>query len=220
MAISKEEAAMYGYITGRVLPKKTTRRALMLALRGVFEAAKFTAPYAGRAVVTGAPAAAGAAAAYPITTGAALGLGALATPPGQELLAMAEQRGREDRDRFNFALDYLGEAVQDPTFRAEVGKRARKKVSKYNKAVSKGMKALKSSKFDGAKGTLRNPQTAFKKVNKVVSDMKKGKKAPKKGATGVIANATKGFFKKLSTHMKKPGVGGRGGTGIIGRSWR
>ena len=127
MAISKEEAALYGYITGKVVPRKTTRRAFMLLLRGVFEAAKFAAPYAGRAAVTGVPAAAGAAAAYPITTGAALGLGALATPPGQELLAMAEQRGREDRDRFNFALDYLGEAVQDPTFRTEVKKRAKKR---------------------------------------------------------------------------------------------
>jgi hypothetical protein len=177
---------MYGYITGRLLPKKTTRRAFALALRGVFEAAKFTAPYAGRAVVTGAPAAAGAAAAYPITTGAALGLGALATPPGQELLAMAEQRGREDRDRFNFALDYLGEAVQDPTFRTEVKKRAKKKVSKYNKAVSMGMKALKSSKFDGVKGSLRNPQSSFKKVNKTVSKMNKGQKVSSKGAIGAI----------------------------------
>ena len=199
MAISKEEAYMYGYITGKVVPRKTTRRAFALLLRGAFEAAKFAAPYAGRAVATGVPAAASTAAAYPITAGAALGLGALQTPPGQELLAMAEQRGREDRDRFNFALDYLGEAVQDPTFRAEVGKRARKKVSKYNKAVSMGMKALKSSKFDGGKGSLRNPQSAFKKVNKTVSKMNKGQKVSGKGAIGAIK---RGAGKVLGTIKK------------------
>ena len=200
MAISKEEAAMFGYITGRVLPKKTTRRALALALRAAFETARFAAPYAGRAVATGVPAAAGAAAAYPITAGAALGLGALQTPPGQELLAMAEQRGREDRDRFNFALDYMGEAVQDPSFRAEVKKRAKKKVSKYNKAVSMGMKALKSSKFDGVKGALRNPQSSFKKVNKTVSKMNKGQKVSSKGAIGAIkrgAGKVLGAIKKV-----------------------
>ena len=56
MALSKEEVAMYAYITGRVLPKKTTRRAFNLAVAGSIRAAQLLAPVAGRAAATAVPA--------------------------------------------------------------------------------------------------------------------------------------------------------------------
>ena len=169
-----------------ILRPGTSRKAAKIALGALIKSAQVAAPYAGRAVATGVPAIGSAAAANPVTAGALLGLGALQTPPGQELLAMAEERGRYDRDRFNFALDWIGEASTSPTFRGQVREKAKRKVSKYNRAVSVGMKALKASKFDGVKGSLRNPQASFKKVNKTVSKMNKGQKVSSKGAIGAI----------------------------------
>ena len=184
MAISTEEAAMYGYITGKVVPKYTTRRAFALLVRGAFEAAKFAAPYAGRAVATGVPALGSAAAAYPITTGAALGAGFLATPPGEAVLEMAAERGRSDRDRFDTALDLLTSAP--------VKAAAKRKVkSKYNQAVSAAMKAVKASNKGGKKGTISNPKRVFSTVSKAVSKVNKGLKPSVKGITGIAARAAR-----------------------------
>lgn len=60
---------------------------------------------AGVGAARAAAAAPGIAAANPITTGIGLGLGALATPPGQALLESAAQRGASDRVRLQQAID-------------------------------------------------------------------------------------------------------------------
>ena len=66
---------------------------------------------------------------------------------------------------------------------------AKRKVSKYSKAVKAGMSAVKRSKFLGAKGKISNAKTAFSRVNKVASAVNKGKKVASKGVTGVIKRA-------------------------------
>jgi len=186
MALSKEEIALYAYVTGRVLPKKTTRRAFNLALAGVIGAGRRAAPVAAR----GALGAAQVAAANPVLAGVplgvGLGLGALETPPGQALLEASAESGRQARRDLELALDFAETAVSSPSMRA----RAKKKVSSYNKAVKVGMSALKGSKFMGKKGTLSNAKKAFATVNKTVSALKKGKKVRRTGATGTIARAT------------------------------
>jgi hypothetical protein len=80
------------------------------------------------------------------------------------------------------ALDFIKERIGVPT---------KKKTSKFNKAVSAGMKAVKKSKFLGKAGTLSNPKAAFGKVTKVTSKVKKGAKVSTKGVTGVIKRAVK-----------------------------
>jgi hypothetical protein len=72
----------------------------------------------------------------PYLAGTALGLGALQTEPGQELLAAAAERGRMDRIRYEQAITDL---------EVGVGKTKTKVKSKFNSAVSKGMKAVKNS---------------------------------------------------------------------------
>ncbi len=67
----------------------------------------------------------------------------------------------------------------------------KRKVSKYSKAVKAGMKAVKSSKFIGKKGTISNAKTAFKSVNLVASAVNRGKKVAKTGVRGVIARAVR-----------------------------
>ena len=64
--------------------------------------------------------------------------------------------------------------------------RVKKKLSKFNKAVSAGMKALKRSKNYGKPGTINNGKKAFKQVTKVASRINKGAKVASKGVTGVI----------------------------------
>jgi hypothetical protein len=147
-----------------------------------------TASVAGRSLV-------GAAAPIvtnPYVAGTALGLGALQTQQGQQLLEMAEERGRMDRIRFEQGLTDLGIGARE-TFSAIadlnapiVGVRRSPAKSIYNKAVSKGMKALKASTSYGKKGVLSTPKKAFGFVARTVSKLRRGKKVPSKGASGVV----------------------------------
>ena len=68
------------------------------------------------------------------------------------------------------------------------GKRTR---SKFNKAVSAGMKAVRSSSSYGKKGTINNAKRAFSAVTKVASKVNQGKKVSSKGVTGTIARAVR-----------------------------
>jgi len=192
MALSKSEIALYAYATGRVLPKGTTRKAFRTAVRAL-------TPVAARAAPAAATGIASLAAANPVAAGTALGLGALATPPGQALLDAAAVRGAADRIAIQQAVDEeifrrtelprrgLEAAVASPVFKPAV----KRKVSKYSKAVKAGMKAVKSSKFIGKKGTINNAKSAFKSVNLVASAVNKGKKVSNKGVRGVIARAVR-----------------------------
>ena len=72
----------------------------------------------------------------------------------------------------------------------KAGKATRKRAkSKFNKAVSAGMKAVRSSKFYGKKGNINNAKRAFSAVTRTASKVNKGKKVSTKGVTGTIARA-------------------------------
>ena len=165
-------------------------------------AAKKGIQLAGVGAARAAPVVASTAAANPLVAGTALGLGALATQPGQQLLDAAAVRGAADRIAAQQAIDeavfratvlparQLETAVTSPVFKPAV----KRKVSKYSKAVKAGMSAVKKSKFLGAKGKISNAKTAFARVNKVASAVNKGKKVASKGVTGVIKRAVGRFL--------------------------
>ena len=74
----------------------------------------------------------------------------------------------------------------------ELGKKTRKKAkSKFNQAVSAGMKAAKASTSYGKKGTLNNAKKAFTAVTKEASRINKGAKVAKKGIKRKIGLAIK-----------------------------
>jgi len=102
----------------------------------------------------------------PYLAGAALGYGALQTEPGQQLLEMAEDRGRMDRIR----LEQLMTDIE-----VGVGKKVKRTKSKFNQAVSKGMKAAKASASYGKKGVINAPKKAFAAVTKLASKINKAK---------------------------------------------
>jgi len=73
-------------------------------------------------------------------------------------------------------------------------KRVKRKTSKFNKAISAGMKAIKKSKFLGKSGKFTSSKKAFGTVTKTVARLRKGGKVSSKGALGTIKRAVKRYI--------------------------
>jgi len=139
------------------------------------------------------------AAANPVAAGAALGLGALQTGPGQALLDAAAVRGAADRIAVQQAIDEAVFRTQTQTIpQVQAGlaiplvqKGLKRKTSKYGKAIKAGMAAVKKSKFGGKPGKITNAKTTFSTVSKVTSAINKGKKVAKTGIRGTIGRAVR-----------------------------
>ena len=71
----------------------------------------------------------------------------------------------------------------------------RKKVSKFSKAVSAGMKTVKASTSYGKKGSINNAKRAFTAVTKTASRINKGGKVAKSGITRKIGLAVRKILK-------------------------
>ena len=169
--------AAYGL--GRALPAGSTRAAAKLAVRGMVKAGRVVVPAAGRASARVAP---------PLARGAAtLARRNPYVATGAALLA-AERAGLLDP-----LLDPVEEFV-DEEIVVPIKKSGRKTRSKFNKAVSAGMKAVKASPSYGKKGTITNAKRAFSAVTKVASKVNKGKKVSRVGVTGTIAKAVRKFL--------------------------
>ena len=121
----------------------------------------------------------------PVAAGVGLGLGALQTEQGQELLELAEARGRRDRVRFEQALVDLE--------KRDIPKAKQRIKSKFNKMVGAGMKAAKASTSFGPKGAITNSKKAFSAVTKAASAVTKGKKLPKKGINRKLMSVMRRF---------------------------
>jgi len=190
------EVAIAAYGLGRILPAGSTRAAVRAVIPQLVRAGKVIAPTVGRTAAT-------LAAANPVSTGLGLGLAATQTPSGQALLDAAAERGRMDRvraqqllDEFIFRevtqpMESIQTGLQSPTIQGAIKSKAKRKVSKYAKAVKAGMAAVKKSKFNGKKGKISNAKKTFATVNRVASAVNKGKKVSIKGVTGTIARAVR-----------------------------
>ena len=143
--------------------------------------------------------------ATPYAVGAGLGVAALGTPQGEQLLAAAEEHGRQSRILFERAQQELMTTPQriEAAFasapsgsppREFVPRLKKRAVSKFNKAVSKGMKIVRGSTSYGKKGTINNAKRAFSAVTKVVSLKKRKKKAPRSGIRAKIFRGIKGML--------------------------
>jgi len=155
------------FLTGGKLNKYTRKAAIKIVKTTLPLALRATTSVGGSAVRAAIPLATN-----PYLAGAALGYGALQTEPGQQLLEMAEDRGRMDRIRFEQALTDLEVGVKS---------RVKKTKSKFNKMVSAGMKKVKDTTSYGKKGIINAPKKAFKVVVSAASAVNRGKKLPKSG---------------------------------------
>jgi hypothetical protein len=155
------------FLTGGALNKWSRKQAVSIVTKVL--------PAALR--VAAVPAASIARSALPLVTnpyiaGTALGLGALQTQPGQQLLDAAAQSGADTRRSLDMALFNIQALGEEKVKRTK---------SKFNKAVSKGMKVAKASTSYGIKGVISTPRKAFAAVVSVASGIKRKRKAPKSG---------------------------------------
>jgi len=102
----------------------------------------------------------------PYLAGTALGLGALQTQPGQQLLGAAAESGADTRRALDMALFNL---------QAQAEEKVKRTKSKFNRAVGAGMKAAKASASYGKKGIINAPKKAFAAVTKMASRINKAK---------------------------------------------
>ena len=85
-----------------------------------------------------------------------------------------------------------------------ITKGRKRKKTKFNQAVSKGMSIIKDSVSFGKKGTINNAKKAFSTVTKVASGVSKGRKAPKSGIRRKLHTAmAKILPKKKKTAPKR-----------------
>ncbi len=118
----------------------------------------------------------------------ATGLGALALQQAGAFDPIEEEiRARVD-DAVQRAMAPV-ELAQTDIAKAGARSVAKRKVSKYSRAVKAGMAAVKASKFGGKKGKIANAKSTFATVNKVASAVNRGKKVATKGIRGVAARA-------------------------------
>ena len=118
---------------------------------------------------------------------------------GQRLYETAEAAGLYDQPP----------GIQAPTFLDPLRERltGRKKKSKYNRAVSAAMKAVKNSTKGGKKGVISAPKRVFSTVSKAVSKVNKGSRVSSKGITGIAARAARKILGKRKKKPKKPSKG-------------
>jgi hypothetical protein len=185
-------AAGLDFATGGALNKYSRSAAIKIA-KTVGSLA-----FRGAAAVLPSVAASTARAALPLVTnpylaGTALGLGALQTDSGQQLLQAAEQSGADTRRSLDMALFNI---------QAQAEEKVKKTKSKFNTAVSKGMKAIKASTSYGKKGVISAPKKAFAAVTKIASKINKAKKQGNKFPKPPKAPNAKKIYKSILGILK------------------
>jgi flavin-binding protein dodecin len=124
----------------------------------------------------------------------ATGLGALALQQAGAFDPVEEAIQARIDDAVDRAMAPI-ETARRPDVQRTAVRVAKRKVSKYSKAVKAGMSAVKASKFGGKKGKISNAKSTFATVNKVASAVNKGKKVAKSGIRGVAARAIRRILK-------------------------
>lgn len=105
---------------------------------------------------------------------------------------MAERRREFASDPRGFVEDIFEDRPFIRPLGAPIpGMKPKRRTSKFNKAVSKGMKVVKASTSYGKKGTISNAKKAFAAVTKTASKINKGAKVAKSGITRKIGLAVK-----------------------------
>jgi len=175
------------------------------------------APAIGRGILRYGPTVAVTAARVTPTPVAAVATGALAYSQRERI---ADAAGNV-YERVAPAVSEYGQGVieraSDPSILAPMGeprdllplggpikRPTRKRLSKFNQAISKGMSIVKGSTSYGKKGAINDAKKAFKAVTKAASRVNRGRKAPAKGIARKLHTAmSKIIGKKKKTTKKK-----------------
>tara|TARA_Y100001963_G_scaffold72164_1_gene100321 strand:- start:522 stop:1169 length:648 start_codon:yes stop_codon:yes gene_type:complete len=183
--------------------------------RATKAALRKAAPAIARGIIRYGPAAVSTAARVTPTGLVASTAGVLAIQNREKIADLAAQGfevtapvvGRAEERARQFIADPVGYSesigVDFNPFKPTIGKgpgsmfvSRKRKSSKFNKAVSAGMKAAKASASYGKKGTINNAKKAFTAVTKTASRINKGGKVAKKGIQRKIGLAIKKVLRK------------------------
>jgi len=203
VAFSKLEILLLGAVGMDVIAPGTSRKVVEVAIARAFPKAVTAAPVAGRPITT-------------MGQAARVGGGPVALASGYYMTGQAamDQARRDAQfygepripiplwnpllgDMPTVSLDrFMNPITGDSLLKEgeEWTMKSTRKPSKFNKAISAGMKAIRSSKFMGKPKSISNSKKAFATVTKTVSALKKGRKAPKKGVRGAIARAVRRYI--------------------------
>ena len=126
----------------------------------------------------------------------------------EEVAPVAQQFGQgvveRAMDPQTFVLPEGPQRAEELGFRLPSSRPRRKVASKFNQAVSKGMKIVKDSTSFGKKCVISNAKKAFSTVTKGASGVSKGRKAPKNGIRRKLHTAiSKILPKKKKTAPKR-----------------
>ena len=125
---------------------------------------------------------------------AATGLGALALQQAGAFDPIEDAISREVERRTQEIMAPI-ELARQPIVQRAAGRVAKRKVSKYGKAIKAGIAAVKKSKYGGKPGKIINAKSTFSTVSKVTAAINKGKKVSAKGIRGTIGRAVRGILK-------------------------
>ena len=177
------------YTSGAVIgPRNTVKFLAYAAKKGVTLGGRVAVPAARTAAFT------------PVGR-AALGIGALgAAYQGGAFDPVEDAINREVERRVGGVqqtlqnVEMAANLAQTPRGQEALVKVAKRKASKFNKAMKAGMKAVKDSRYSGPKGKIRNPKATFARIAKVAKSMKSGRKVSSKGETGLIKRNIKRYI--------------------------
>ena len=179
------------YSAGAIIGVTRSRKFLEYAAKKGIQLAGFGAR---RAAVPAARGVGMLARRYPLTAAGLAGYGAYqagAFDPIEEAVQMEVDRRLEEAQTggANPIYGSIGEFAKQ-----EVPKRAKRKLTNFNKAVKSGMKAVKDSRYSGPKGTVRNPKATMARISKVWKAKTAKKKVSTKGETGLISRNIKRYI--------------------------
>jgi len=129
----------------------------------------------------------------PYLAGTALGLGALQTQPGQQLLGAAAESGADTRRALDMALFNL---------QAQAEEKVKRTKSKFNRAVGAGMKAAKASASYGKKGVISAPKKVFSTVTKMASRINKARQGTARMPPFPKTKGPKSLFSAIKKVLK------------------
>jgi len=181
-------------VAGKGPTGRAGRAALKAGARAIIAGTTVIAPPVARAVTRTA------------VTNPLLAAGVLGTAAYQGgYLDPAIQRAQEEsfraQENLRMRMEDVARAGYNPIYgtvedvvREVVPKVAKRKLSKFNKAMKAGMSAVRKSKSNGKPGKLSKPKATFGRVAKVYRALSSGRKVSSKGETGVIKRNIKRYI--------------------------
>ena len=181
-------------LVGRGPTGRAGRAALNAGRKAIIAGTLTIAPPVARAVTRTAVA-------NPLLAAGVLGTAAYQGGYLDPAIQRAQEESFRAQENLRMRMEDVARAGYNPIYgtvedvvREVVPKVAKRKLSKFNKAMKAGMSAVRKSKSNGKPGKLSKPKATFGRVAKVYRALSNGRKVSSKGETGVIKRNIKRYI--------------------------